>query len=480
MDKRIFGIETEFGCMTDADRVRGTSEGVSARVRDYVFDVLGLGVRDIHYRDWGEPPGNGGFLFNGGRLYIDMGHLEYATPECGSLFDLVAYDKAIEHIINGILADTGLPTAFFKNNIDHFTGATFGCHENFQVSREVPFYRVVIPTLMPFFVTRQIYAGAGRVGAYDEMVEFDDLQEAFGAEQPYQISQRADHIVTEIYEWIQFSRAIINTRDEPLSDYTKYRRLHLLVGDSNMSEYATALKVGTTALLLTAIERFYELQGEKLPLPDLQLADPVYAIRYLSRDYTFEWILELRSGKTISAVDLQREYLRFVESLVTERDAEADWVLSEWESVLDALDESWLNVIDRVDWAAKKWLLDAFISEENLDWDDPWIKSQDLEYHNIDTESGLYYALQEQGQMQRVVTDEHILRAVENAPQDTRAKVRAFLMRTLTENRMPCIVDWHQIYAGHKEYFEMKEPFDTNVTRAKKWLQRLRRRSSRA
>ena len=281
--------------MTDAERVRGTSEGVAARVRDYVFDVLELGLRDIHYRDWGEPPGNGGFLFNGGRLYIDMGHLEYATPECATLFDLVAYDKAIECIINNILTDTGLPTAFFKNNIDHFTGATFGCHENFQVSRDVPFYRVVIPTLMPFFVTRQIYAGAGRVGAYDEMIEFGDFQDELGEQQNYQISQRADHIVTEIYEWIQFSRAIINTRDEPLSDYTKYRRLHLLVGDSNMSEYATALKVGTTALLLTAIETFHEMHGEKLPLPGFELADPVYAIRHISRDNTFTWRVELKS-----------------------------------------------------------------------------------------------------------------------------------------------------------------------------------------
>ncbi|MDE0400051.1 MAG: proteasome accessory factor PafA2 family protein, partial [Candidatus Poribacteria bacterium] len=303
MKKRIFGIETEFGCMTDAERIRGTSEGVAARVRDYVFDVLELGLRDIHYRDWGEPPGNGGFLFNGGRLYIDMGHLEYATPECGTLFDLIAYDKAIEHVINGILTDTGLPTAFFKNNIDHFTGATFGCHENFQISRDVPFYRVVIPTLMPFFVTRQIYAGAGRVGAYDEMIEFGDFQDELGEQQYYQISQRADHIVTEIYEWIQFSRAIINTRDEPLSDYTKYRRLHLLVGDSNMSEYATALKVGTTALLLSAIETFHEMHGEKLPLPGFELADPVYAIRHISRDNTFTWRVELKSGKTISAVD---------------------------------------------------------------------------------------------------------------------------------------------------------------------------------
>ena len=480
MNKRIFGIETEFGCMTDTERVRGTSEGVASRVRDYVFDVLELGLRDIHYRDWGEPPGNGGFLFNGGRLYIDMGHLEYATPECGTLFDLVAYDKAIECIINSILDDTGLPTAFFKNNIDHFTGATFGCHENFQVSRDVPFYRVVIPTLMPFFVTRQIYAGAGRVGVYDEMIEFGDFQQELSEQQNYQISQRADHIVTEIYEWIQFSRAIINTRDEPLSDYTKYRRLHLLVGDSNMSEYATALKIGATSLLLTAIEAFHEMHGEKLPLPGFELADPVYAIRHISRDSTFTWRVELKSGKTISAIDLQREYLNFVQALITERDEETEWVLSAWESILNDLEKDWESVIPRVDWAAKKWLLETFINEEKLDWDDPWIKSQDLEYHNIQTDSGLYYALQAQGLMERVITDEQIKYAINNAPQDTRAKVRSFLMRTLTQKQMPCIVDWHQIYAGHTEYFEMKEPFDTNIAKAQRWINRLRKRSSRS
>ncbi len=475
MKQRIFGIETEFGCLTRAEQIRGPSEGVAARVRDYVFDALELGVRDIHYRDWGEPPGNGGFLFNGGRLYIDMGHLEYATPECTGLFDLVAYDKAIERVINNILADTGLPTAFFKNNIDHFTGATFGCHENFQIKREVPFYRVVIPTLVPFFVTRQIYAGTGRVGTYDEIVEFTDLQNNSDDQQYYQISQRADHIVTEVYEWIQFSRSIINTRDEPLSDYTKYRRLHLLVGDSNMSEHATALKVGTTALLLSAIEIFYEEHGEKLPLPGFDLYDPVGAIRYISRDKTFKWKITLSSGKTISAIDLQREYLHFVQSVITEQDEETQWVLSAWESILDDLEDHWHNVISRVDWAAKKWLLDTFRVEQGIEWDDPWLKSQDLEYHNIDMQSGLYYALQEQGQMERVITEERIEHAIYNAPQDTRAKVRAFLMRALTQNRMPCIVDWHQIYAGHTEYFKMMEPFDTNIAKAQRWIKKVQK-----
>ena len=476
MKNRIFGIETEFGCMMQQEGARGTSEGVAARVRDYVFNALELGIRDIHYRDWGEPPGNGGFLFNGGRLYIDMGHLEYATPECGSLFDLIAYDKAIERVIVKILDGTGLRTAFFKNNIDHFTGATFGCHENFQISRKVPFYKIVIPTLMAFFVTRQIYAGAGRVGAHDEMGEYAGIYGDFEDFPDYQISQRADHIVTEIYEWIQFSRAIINTRDEPLSDFTKYRRLHLLVGDSNMSEFATALKVGSTALLLAALEEFHQKHGEKLPLPNLVLADPVYAIRQVSRDSTLDWTLELITSETVRAIDLQREYLHFVQKYVpTTQDPETEWVLTEWERVLDDLEKDWQLVTDRVDWAAKKMLLDTFIAEEGLDWDDPWIKSQDLAYHNIHPESGLYYALEEQGFMQRVVTDEQIEHAIENAPMDTRAKVRAFLMHNLHENRMPCIVDWHHVYAGHTECFETKEPFDTDLSAARRWIKRLRK-----
>ncbi len=474
MKHRIFGIETEFGCMSQNEQRRGSAEGIAARVRDYVFNYLELGIRDIHYRDWGEPPGNGGFLFNGGRLYIDMGHLEYATAECCSLFELVAHDKAIERVICQILDETGLPTAFFKNNIDHFTGATFGCHENFQIRRHVPFWRIVIPTLLPFFVTRQIYAGAGRVGAYNEMSEFPDFQEKQETLPDYQISQRADHIVTEIYEWIQFSRAIINTRDEPLSDYTKYRRLHLLVGDSNMSEFATALKVGSTALLLSAVERFYDGHGEQLPLPGFALADPVAAIQRISRDQTFVWPVELKSGKTVTAVDIQRAYLHFTRLYTTEEDQESEWVFTEWETVLNDLEADWQRVTTRVDWAAKKMLLEAFAAEEGLPWNDPWMKSQDLEYHNIHPDSGLYYALEAQGHMTRVVTDAQIEDAIYNAPQQTRAKIRAFLMHNLSESRMPCIVDWHHVYAGQTECFELNEPFETDLVEARRWLRRLR------
>ncbi len=483
MAHRIMGIETEFGCMIQGQaiqtkRARVSPEGISARVRDHVFKALKLGIPDLHYRDWGEPPGNGGFLFNGGRLYIDMGHLEYATPECANIFDLIAYDKAIERVITAILHETGLADhiAFYKNNIDHFTGATFGCHENFQVRRDIPFYRVVIPTLLPFFVTRQIYAGAGRVGGYDDILEFGDGQYSVDDFHGYQISQRADHIVTEIYEWIQFSRAIINTRDEPLSDYTKYRRLHLLVGDSNMSEYATALKVGTTALILDAIERFYETHGERLPLPELDIADPIAAIRHISRDATFTWQVDLRNGKTLSAVDIQRKYVNFVKDMVTEPTDDTEWILTQWEAVLNDLEADWTRLTTRIDWAAKKWFLDALIAEEDLHWNDSWLKSLDLEYHNIDLEKGIFYALQNEGCMRRIITEQQINYAICNAPRNTRARVRGYLMRNLQKRKIPCIVDWHHIYAGQTECFEMKEPFDTAIPKAEKWLNTLKLR----
>ena len=468
MSRRIFGIETEFGCMADSDGALGSSEGTAALVRDYIFHELKLGMSDMHYRDWGEPPGNGGFLFNGGRLYIDMGHLEYATPECISLFDLIAYDRAIEQLIITILDDVGLKEdiSFFKNNIDHFTGATFGCHENYQLRRDVPFYKVVIPTLLPFFVTRQIYAGAGRVGGHEEILEFGDSHHRRDDFVGYQISQRADHIVTEIYEWIQFSRAIINTRDEPLGDYTKYRRLHLLVGDSNMSEFAAALKVGTTSLILDLLEAGHRPR-------DLSLINPVHAIKEVSRDQSFQWIVELESGGTISAIDLQREYLDLAQKVLAGRDEDTDWVLTEWESVLDDLETDPELLIDRVDWVAKKWLLEAFMEEEGLDWTDPWIESLDLEYHHLNREKGLYYDLEREGHVRRVTTDEQIEAAIRNAPENTRAKARSYVMRYLSQNRLPCIIDWNQIYFSHEEPFEMKDPFETYDAEVEDLLKRL-------
>jgi hypothetical protein len=372
----------------------------------------------------------------------------------------VAFDRAGDLILHRALHALGLAkeASFLKNNIDHYTGATFGCHENYLVRRNVPFSTVVIPALLPFLVTRQIFCGAGRVGSYDDSFYYygHSPRDSADREDPidFQISQRADHIVTEIYQWIQFSRAIINTRDEPLADHTKYRRLHLLVGDSNMSEYATALKVGTTAMVLNLLER-------KIFPQDMGLGDPVRALKEISRDPTYKWILYRQNGRTISAIDIQRNYLSLAQRHLRGLDEESDWVLDEWERTLDDLESDPMQLTDRVDWVAKKWLLDAFRESENLSWDDPWLQSLDLEYHNIDPNRGLYFDLVQQGKMQRVLTDERVERACHTPPADTRAKARAAMVRTLSKNRVRYIVDWDAVYLENEFHLSFREPFDT-------------------
>lgn len=214
------------------------------------------GLIDLHQRAYDEPPGNGGFLKNGGRLYIDMGHVEYASPECGTILDLVAMDRAGDRLLCEALEDLGLQNevSFIKNNIDHQTLATFGSHENYSVPRSFPFNERGLDPLVAFLVTRQIFSGSGRVGASllnDSLIPlYGDLPVV-----SYQISQRADYVVNKFYQWVQMNRSIVNTRDEPLADPLQFRRIHLLLGDSNMSQYALALKAGTTRLVLGLIEK---------------------------------------------------------------------------------------------------------------------------------------------------------------------------------------------------------------------------------
>lgn len=460
MKDRIFGLETEYGCLAPEHEGFVSPDAISVKVKDHIFHSDRIGIVDIHYRGRDEPPGNGGFLFNAGRVYIDMGHLEYATPECMGLWDVLAADKAGDFILNRALQTLGLgkEASFLKNNVDHYTGATFGCHENYLIRRNVPFSTVVIPALLPFLVTRQIFCGAGRVGSYDDSFYYygRDERDEVDREDPvtFQISQRADHIVTEIYQWIQFSRAIINTRDEPLADHSKYRRLHLLVGDSNMSEYASALKIGTTALVLNLLER-------KIFPQDMGLGDPVWALKEISRDPDHKWILGRHNGKTISAIDVQRSYLALAQRHLKGIDDESDWVMREWERTLDDLESDPMQLADRLDWVAKKWLLDSFREAENLGWDDPWLQSLDLEYHNIDPNRGLYYDLVKQGSMQRVLTDEQVAVACITPPQDTRAKARAALVRTLAENKVRYIVDWDSVYLENENHLSFRDPFST-------------------
>ena len=470
MEGRIYGLETEYGCLPPASDPFLSPDFVSIKAKDYVFYREHLGIIDMHYRGRDEPPGNGGFLFNGGRLYIDMGHLEYATPECTGLFDLVAADRAGERLVQRALEQLGLAdsAAFFKNNIDHYTGATFGCHENYLVRREVPFSQVLLPTMLPFFVTRQIFAGAGRVGCHTDIFEYSSAEDE-GVD--FQLSQRADHIVTEIYQWIQFSRAIINTRDEPLADWGLYRRLHLLVGDSNMMEYATALKVGTTALVLQLLE-----EQERVICGEIKLLDPVQAIRDISRDMTYRWEVQLEDGRYTTATEIQRAYLDLAERYLRGRDEEGDWVLDEWRFVIDALEHDPGCLVDRVDWVAKKWLLEYFMREEGLDWQDTWIQSLDLEYHNLNAARSLYFDLYERGMVKRVV-DEQINQAIVHPPANTRARARSRVMRALTDQKTHSQryqIDWDSICVGDDKFLSLDDPFLTYGREAEAFIDECR------
>ena len=272
---RIAGIETEYGCLVTEGGESGDAWPV--RVKNHLFKKLHVGVLDQHYRDYEEPPGNGGFLLNGGRFYLDMGHIEYATPECRAVRDIVACDLAGDAMLQGAIEAMGVTdsVAFLKNNIDHGTNATFGCHENYLMRRETDFTEANTVALLSFLATRQIFTGAGRVGQASPLAfEVEPLPPYERVE--FQMSQRADHIVNDIYQWVQFNRAIINARDEPLADYRRYRRLHLLIGDSNMSPFATAMKIGTTHLVLSLLEE------DRLPR-DVALQDAVLSTRMISR-----------------------------------------------------------------------------------------------------------------------------------------------------------------------------------------------------
>ncbi len=349
-------------------------------------------------------------LVNGARLYNDHAHPEYATPECRSLVELVAHDKAGERILQRCAIarseQLGKQVLLYKNNTD-FHGHSYGCHDNYLMARDVPF-EYLKQSILPFFVTRQIFAGAGKLGV--------ETEAGLATPGVYQLAQRSDFFHVEASIDTMHKRPIVNTRDEPHADATKYRRLHGIVGDANMSEYATALKVGTTALVIALIEQ------RRIP-ETLLLANPIDTIKTISRDQDYRWQVMTAQGKTMSAIEHQRQYLALAQKYISDINAdkfETDWVLVEWEATLDALETEPMTLTDRLDWVAKKWLLETFAEEEGLDWEDAWLQSLDLEYHNIHLDEGLFYALP----MRRVVTDELIDAATYQPPADTRAYFR--------------------------------------------------------
>jgi proteasome accessory factor PafA2 len=439
--KRVLGIETEYGItIQGAESVDVVAESIEL-VRSYTEHGAHMkwdyGLEDPHRDARGfraakllqdtdesayyeldknrplsfEEIKSDLVLSNGARFYNDHAHPEYSTPECTTLRQLVAHEKAGERILaecarrRNLKLPANQEVRLYKNNTD-FVGHSYGCHDNYLMRRDVPWDRLVAGVL-PFLITRQIFAGAGKMGI--------EAESAAGQPGVFQISQRADFVSVLVSIDTMNKRPLVNTRDEPHADAKLYRRFHVIIGDSNMSEWATALKAGTTALALDLIER-----GEA---PQIEIAQPIGATKSISRDQNYDWIIELSDGRKISAIDVQRLYLKAARKVVTD-DAETIWLLREWETVLNDLERDVALTRDRVDWVAKKFLLGAFREEEKLLWTDPWLQAIDLEYHNILPDQGLFYELPRQGAMRNIVSEEEIKSAIFTPPETTRAYFR--------------------------------------------------------
>ena len=437
---RVFGLETEYGItVAGAENLDVVAESIELVRRytehgahmkwDYQLEDPHLDARGFRAKQLMQDADESAYyeidknrplsfeeiksdlvLSNGARFYNDHAHPEYSTPECTILRQIVAQDKAGERILaecarrrNQKLGD-GREVRLYKNNTD-FVGHSYGCHDNFLMRRDLAWDRIV-SGILPFLITRQIFAGAGKMG-----IEAESTVSQPGI---YQISQRADFFSVLVSIDTMNRRPLVNTRDEPHADTSRYRRFHVILGDSNMSEWATAMKIGTTSLVLDLIER-----GEA---PQLEIAQPIDANKSISRDQTYDWIIELKDGRKISAIDVQRIYLRAAAKMGTSEDRR--WVLREWENVLNDLERDAMTTRDRVDWAAKKFLLNALQEEEKLAWSDPWLQSIDLEYHNVDLERGLYYELVRQGSIRRVVNEDDIKMSIFTPPETTRAFFR--------------------------------------------------------
>jgi proteasome accessory factor A len=450
VNRRIFGIENEYGVTCTLRGQRRLSPDETAR---YLFRRV---------LSWGRS--SNVFLENGARLYLDVGsHPEYATPECDSLEDLVASDKAGERILEGLvtsaesrLREEGIrgDVFLFKNNTDS-AGNSYGCHENYLTGRDdvLSHYAKV---LIPFLVSRQIYAGAGKV-----------LQTARGP--LFCISQRADHMWEDFSSATTRSRPIINTRDEPHADAERFRRLHVIVGDSNMSEYATFLKVGVTAIMLRMLE------DPSVVLRDMTLEDPIRAIRDISHDITCTQTVALQNGREASAVDIQNEYLtralRYAESQgLPDQEMRA---LEMWQHCMTAIESDPLSLDRECDWVIKHHLVESVRGRHQLSLADPKIAMLDLQYHDVSRERGIFYRLQARGAVERIVTDEAIATATEQAPQTTRARLRGEFIRKAKERRRDFTVDWVHLKLNDQTQRTvlLKDPFKAYDERVERMIE---------
>ena len=359
-------------------------------------------------------------LTNGARLYVDHAHPEYSTPEVTTPRDVVLWDKAGERVMaeasrRAAQAVPGQPPIqLYKNNTDN-KGQSYGSHENYLMSRATPFAEIV-RHLTPFFVCRQVFAGQGRVGLGQD-----------GRGEGFQLSQRADFFEVEVGLETTLKRPIINTRDEPHADAERYRRLHVIIGDANLSEISTYLKVGTTSLVLAMIE-------DRFLTVDLSVEEPVSALRAVSHDPTLRHLLRLRSGRTLTAVQLQMEYLDQARKYVEDRfgtdvDPQTADVLSRWESVLTRLEQDPMLCAGELDWVAKLRLLEGYRSRDGLAWGSSRLQLVDLQYSDVRPDKGLHARLVARGAMQRLLDEDEVERAIESPPVDTRAYFRGECLR---------------------------------------------------
>ena len=356
-------------------------------------------------------------LTNGARLYVDHAHPEYSAPEVTDPMDAVIWDKAGERVMEAaarhVASVPGAPRLqLYKNNIDG-KGASYGTHENYLMARETPF-TAVIAGLTPFFATRQVFTGSGRVGIGQS-----------GDDAGFQLSQRADYIEVEVGLETTLKRGIINTRDEPHADPDRYRRLHVIIGDANLAETATYLKVGTTSLVLDLIEAGVDLT-------DLELARPVTAVHRISHDPTLTGTVALADGREVTALSVQRIYHERCAEFARERgidDPRAQHVLDTWIDVLDRLERDPMECADILDWPAKLRLLEGFRTREGLGWSAPRLQLVDLQYSDVRLDKGLYNRLVARGSMRRLVTEQQVTDAISAPPENTRAYFRGECLR---------------------------------------------------
>ncbi|WP_151523361.1 Pup--protein ligase [Serinicoccus kebangsaanensis] len=420
MKQRVMGVETEFGVNAT---FTGTARLSPEEVSRYLFRKVVA---------WGRS--SNVFLGNGSRLYLDVGsHPEYATAECTDLLDLVAHDRAGEIIVQDLahdaeqrLAEEGFGAVVYvlKNNVDS-RGNSYGSHENYLIERRTRMERIT-ETLVPFLVTRQLVTGAGRLHVTEQRAT-------------YLVSQRADHMWEDLSSATTRSRPIINTRDEPHADPERHRRLHVIVGDSTMSQTTTLLRLGTTHLVLQMLEA-------GTVVPDLVLANPMQAIRDISRDPTGRVPVRLRRGGTATALEIQEELLglttRYAEGAgLTEHPAYRD-VLELWERGLHAIATERLDLVDtEIEWVMKKKLLDSYAARHDLDPWDSRLQQLDLAWHDIHPSRGLVRIMERSGAARTVVEPERITAAT-TTPPPTRARLRGDFVRTASEHRRDFTVDW--------------------------------------